>query len=109
MSSIRLKIPYSKSRSQSKGQIHTHVSMITLKLLKQIYEKAYSLNELDCFFLCQGNYRWSASRGDGAFRGLCYTLSQFLFLNLKNNNKKKIIIKLKQKIKKNKNKIIIIS
>ena len=65
MSCTTLRMLCSRSSSHSKGQMHTHVSLITCKLLKQIYEKACSVNNLDCFFLCQGYYRWSASRGEG--------------------------------------------
>ena len=28
-------------------------------------EEACPVNDLDCFFLCQGYYIWSASRGEG--------------------------------------------
>ena len=55
--------------------MHTHVSAITKKLLRQIYEKACSVNDLDCSFLCQDYYRLSASRGEGpsgAFVTHCY-------------------------------------
>ena len=49
--------------------MHTHVSAITKKLLRQIYEKACPVNDLDCSF------RLSASRGEGlsgAFVTHCY-------------------------------------
>ena len=31
-----------------------------------IYEKACPVNDVDCFFLCQGYHRWAASRGEGS-------------------------------------------
>ena len=62
---ITLKIPGSRSRSHSKSQMHTAVSVIT---------KACPVNDLDCFFFCQGDYRWSVSRGEGFLGGICYTL-----------------------------------
>ena len=56
--------------------MHTHVSAITKKLLRQIYEKkTCPVNDLDCSFLCQDYYRLSASRGEGpsgAFVTHCY-------------------------------------
>ena len=39
-----------------------------------IYEKACPVNDVDCFFLCQGYHRWAASRGEGSLGGICYTL-----------------------------------
>ena len=68
---------------RAKCQMHTHVSAITKKLLRQIYEKECPVNDLDCFFLCQDYYRLSASRGEGpsgAFVTHCYiSCSQYVY------------------------------
>ena len=66
--------------------MHTHVSVITWKLLKQIYEKACPVNDLACFFLCQDYHGWAASRGEGhsgAFVTHCNiscSISVFIYL-----------------------------
>ena len=52
MSCTTLKIPCSRSRSHSKDQMQVHVSVITWKLQKQIYE-ACPMYDVDCFFWCQ--------------------------------------------------------
>ena len=43
------------------------------------------MNDLDCFFLCQGYYRWSASKGEGPTGYLLHTVTFLVACNMLEN------------------------